>query len=226
MTVIRAAGAQIQGKRMRQEDAWHLDAFSETELFAIVADGLGGHPAGDTASREAVAEMTRAFLEARAAGADSPRDWLKDSVLGADRHLRVLAREAPELYGMATTLVSLYVRKQEFWAASVGDSYLLLRRGEQLIVLNELHAEGGGVTSCVGFNLTRVDLADRLLVEPGDRYVLASDGITTLDAEEIGALLGAAPDPDTAARALLAAVEDSAQPHQDNVTVIVIFADA
>lgn len=225
MTTLRAAGAQIQGRRMRQEDAWRLDPLGAGEVLAIVADGLGGHPAGDTASREAVAELARVFLEARAGGAGTPRDWLKDGVLGADRHVRTLARTRPELHGMATTLVALFVRDREFWAASVGDSYLLLRRGEQLIVLNELHSEGGGVTSCVGYNLSRVDLADCLLVEPGDRFVLASDGITTLDAEEIGALVAKAADPEAAAGALLAAVEDSALPHQDNVTIVAIFAN-
>lgn len=226
MTSLRAAGAQIQGTRMRQEDAWRLEVFGQAELLAIVADGLGGHPAGDTASREAVAELARIFVAARAGGGAAPRDWLKDGVIGADRHVRALAQATPELWGMATTLVALYARGHEFWAASVGDSYLLLRRQGRLIALNELHAEGGGVTSCVGFNLTRVDLADRLLVEAGDRFVLASDGIATLDAEEIAALLEEGADPADAARALLAAVEESALPNQDNATVIVVFADA
>lgn len=226
MTALRAAGAQIQGRRMRQEDAWRVDTLGAGEILAIVADGLGGHPAGDTASREAVGELARLFLEARAAGSGTPRDWLKDGVLGADRHVRTLARTRPELYGMATTLVALFVRGREFWAASVGDSYLMLHRAQRLIVLNELHAENGGVTSCVGFNLTRVDLADCLLVEPGDRFVLASDGIATLEAEEIGALIGAAVDPDGAAGALLAAIEESALPHQDNASVVAVFAGA
>jgi len=87
-----------------------------------------------------------------------------------------------------------------------------------------LHTEGGGVTSCLGFNLSRVDLADRLLVEPGDRYLLASDGIATLDSDEIAGLLGAAPDPESAIGELLAAIEASALPNQDNVTIVAAFA--
>lgn len=222
---MKAAGAQIQGTRMRQEDAWSLERWGAGELLAIVADGLGGHPAGNVASREAVAEFRRVFAEHRAAtGAGTPRDWLKEGVLAADLQLRALQRADADLHGMATTLVALYARGGEFWAASVGDSYLLLRRGGQLLVLNELHAEGGGVTSCIGFHLSRVDLADRLAVEPGDRFLLASDGVASLDAEEISVLLGAAADPEAAVRDVLHAIEECALPNQDNVTLVAVLA--
>lgn len=221
---MKAAGGQIQGTRMRQEDCWSLERLDDGAMLAVVADGLGGHPGGDIASREGVAEVKRAFLEQRAAAEAQPREWLKQAVMAADQHLRSLQRADAELHGMATTLVALYLRAGEFWAASVGDSYLLLQRRGQLLVLNELHAEGGGVTSCVGFHLSRVDLADRLAVEPGDRFLLASDGIATLEAGEIGALLGAAPDPEGAVRDVLRAVEDAALPNQDNVTLVSVFA--
>lgn len=220
---MNAAGGQIQGTRMRQEDAWVVERCGDGELLAIVADGLGGHPAGDVASREAVAEIKRAFLELREAAQATPREWLKDAVLAADTQLRAMQRRNPELHGMATTLVALYLRDREFWAASVGDSYLLLLRQGQLLVLNELHAEGGGVTSCLGFHLSRVDLADRLAVEAGDRFLLASDGVATLDADEIGALLGAATGPDGVIREVLGAIEESALPNQDNVTLVAVF---
>jgi len=221
---LKAAGAQMQGTRMRQEDALRIERFGDGELLAIVADGLGGHPGGDVASTEGVAEFGREFLRRRLAAEPSPRDWLKHALLGAHAHLRALQRRDPALDGMATTLVALYLHGSEFWAASVGDSYLLLHRQGRLIVLNELHTEGGGVTSCLGFNLSRVDLADRLLVEPGDRYLLASDGIATLDSDEIAGLLGAAPDPESAIGELLAAIEASALPNQDNVTIVAAFA--
>lgn len=221
---MKGAGGQIQGRRMRQEDAWRLELLGDGELLAIVADGLGGHPSGDIASREGIVELQREFLARRAQPEALPREWLKHSILAADSHLRAMQRRDPELEGMATTMVALYARATEFWAASVGDSYLLLRRRGQLIVMNELHAEGGGVTSCVGFHLSRVDLADRLLVEPGDRFLLASDGIATLDSDEISGLLGGAPDPESAVSHLLHAIEDSASPSQDNATVIAVFA--
>lgn len=224
MSTLETSGAQIQGARMRQEDAWCVERFAPDEVLTIVADGLGGHPAGDVASSEAVKEISRLFGEGRRSGEAEPRDWLKVALMGADQALHAMQRRNPEMHGMATTVVALYARGHEFWAASVGDSYLLLRRQGKLMVLNELHAEGGGVTSCVGFNLSRLDLADRLLVEKGDRFLLASDGIAALDSDEISALLGNAADAPGATRDVLSAIEDARLPHQDNATVVALFA--
>ena len=220
-----AAGGQIQGARRRQEDSWRIARFADSEVLAVVCDGLGGHPAGDVASREGVKEICAHFTEQRRrAETAEPREWLKFSVKQADLALKSLQHRHENLFGMATTLVALYRRGSEFWAASVGDSYLLLWRQNQLIVLNQLHSEGGGVTSCLGFNLTQIDVADRLLVEPGDRYLLASDGISVLDPQEIGGLLGTAADAPGAVKALLGAIEEAALPTQDNATVIAVFA--
>lgn len=219
---LKAAGGQIKGERRRQEDAWRVERFGDDEVLALVADGLGGHPAGDVASHEAVREFVAQFTARRARGTGTPREWLKDSTVATDACLRDLSREKRNLREMGTTLVALFVRGGEFWAASVGDSYLLLLRDRRLTRLNELHAESGGVTSCVGFNLTRVDLADKLAVVPGDRFLLASDGIVTLDDDEVLNLLGDA-DPDVAVRDMLQAVEQAALPSQDNATVVALL---
>ena len=221
---ILAAGRQIQGKRRRQEDAWGLARYGETEVLALVADGLGGHPAGDVASREAVREFREQFDKRLMRGDGTPRQWLQESTLATHNALLDMTRADRKLREMATTLVALYARGLEFWAVSVGDSYLLLRRNGQLIRLNELHAEGGGVTSCLGFNLSRVDVADTLAVLPGDRFLLASDGVVALDDEEVSTLLGNAPDAESAVHDLLAAVEQAALPTQDNATVVALLA--
>lgn len=220
---MRAAGGQIQGARRRQEDAWHIERYGDHEVLAIVADGLGGHPAGDVASREAVREFVEQFAARRARGTQTPRQWLQDSVIATDACLQDMARQKRNLREMATTLVVLFLRGAEFWAASVGDSYLLLLRDSQLMRLNELHAEGGGVTSCVGFNLARVDIADTLPSVAGDRFLLASDGIVTLDDDEVTAFLSGPQDPGTAVHDLLAAVEHAEAPGQDNATVVTVF---
>lgn len=220
---LRAAGGQIQGARRRQEDAWAIERYGDDEVLAVVADGLGGHPAGDVASREAVREFVDQFTERRRRGTATPKQWLQDSTLGADAHLQDLSRKKRELREMATTLVALYVRGGEFWAVSVGDSYLLLLRGGKLMRLNELHSEAGGVTSCLGFNLARVDIADTLPAATGDRFLLASDGVITLDDDEVSALLDSQGGADAAVSGLLKAVEVTALPGQDNVTVVALL---
>jgi serine/threonine protein phosphatase PrpC len=221
---VQAAGGQIQGRRRRQEDAWALERYGDDEVLALVADGLGGHPAGDVASREGVREFVKQFADRRARGTATPRQWLQDSTLATHGVLVEMTRTDRKLREMATTLVVLYVRGAQFWAVSVGDSYLLLRRRGKLVRLNELHSEAGGVTSCLGFNLSRVDIADGLAVEAGDRFLIASDGIVTLDEAEVTGLLGAAPDADAAARDLLDAVDKADLPTQDNTTVVAVFA--
>lgn len=218
-----AAGGQIQGARRRQEDAWRIDTWTPEEMLGIVADGLGGHPAGDIASTLGVAAFGRRFAGAREDGEGTPADWLRNAMKAADLELRARVREEPALRGMATTLVALYLRETGFWAASVGDSYLLLLREGRLMRLNELHAEAGGVTSCVGFNLSRVDVADTLAVHPGDRFLLASDGIVVLDDAEVAEFLGR-DDAQAAVRGMLAAVEQAQLPNQDNATVVAVLA--
>jgi serine/threonine protein phosphatase PrpC len=220
---LAAGGGQVQGTRKRQEDAWGLERYGESEVLALVADGLGGHPAGDVASREAVREFVEQFGARRARGTATPRQWLQDATLATHGALLGMARTQRRLREMATTLVALYVRGAEFWAVSVGDSYLLLLRGDRLVRLNELHAEAGGLTSCLGFNLARVDVADALAVQPGDRFLLASDGILALDDDEIAGFLGEG-DAAAAVGALLAAVEQADLPGQDNATAVAVLA--
>ena len=224
MSALRAAAGQVQGTRRRQEDAFGVERYGEREVLALVADGLGGHPAGDVASREAVREFVEQFAARRALATAAPRQWLQESTLATHASLRQMARAKRELREMATTLVALYVRDAEFWAVSVGDSYLLMLREGRLMRLNDLHSESGGVTSCMGFNLARVDIADRLAVMPGDRFLLASDGIITLDDAEVTGFLSGGADADAVVRDLLDAVEQAQLPNQDNATVVALLA--
>jgi PPM family protein phosphatase len=223
MSALDAAGGQVQGKRRRQEDAWALERYGDDEVLALVADGLGGHPAGDVASREAALEFVRQFGERRARGTGAPRQWLQDSTLATHAKLLEMTRTDRKLREMATTLVVLYVRAGQFWAVSVGDSYLLMLREGRLMRLNELHTESGGVTSCLGFNLARVDIADGIALAPGDRLLLASDGVVTLDDAEVKSFLANAARAEDAVRDLLAAVDHAALPTQDNVTLVALI---
>lgn len=221
---MNAAAGQIQGARRRQEDAWRIDRWGPRELLAIVADGLGGHPGGDIASTLAVAAFGEHFAAARDQAQGAAADWLGGALRTAHQALRSRQRTEPALRGMATTLVALYLREDRYWCISVGDSYLLRLRQSHIACLNELHSEMGGVTSCVGYNLAHIDLIEARAIEPGDRFLLASDGIATLNADALAASFGAAPDPDAAVTTLLRAVEDASIATQDNVTLVAAFA--
>lgn len=223
MNKLDIAGGQIQGQRTDQEDAWQLERFGAHECLAALADGLGGHPAGDVASHAAVREFVAHVTAQRKGATTAVRKWLEDGVIHADEHLREMQVQDPKLDGMATTFVGAYLRGRDLSVVAVGDSYALLMRDGALTRLNKLHSEGGGVTSCVGFNLASIDLADKLLLNPGDRLLLASDGIVTLAEDEISAMLQQSLDARAAVHNLLRAVEEAQVPHQDNATVVALF---
>jgi protein phosphatase len=215
------AGGQIQGARRRQEDAFAIEELADGARLVLVADGLGGLPAGDVASREASQEFVRVFREQARGGHGSGRDWLRHAVGEAHDHLHRRQSAAEELMGMSTTLVAVYARNGgDACALSVGDSYLMLLRNGMLYVLNDLHRAGSGLTSCLGAQLREIWAHDALKVERGDRFLLATDGITTLSEATIKQWLAGGKDSRAVVRGLLHAIEDAGEAHQDNATLV------
>lgn len=220
---METAGGQIQGARRRQEDAFAIERIGKDAVLALVTDGLGGLPAGHIASREATDEFVRVFREQAAARANAPDQWLHASLVAADRHLHRMQDEAPVLRGMSTTLVALFCRADEAWAISVGDSYLMLLRNGMLYVMNELHRAGNAVTSCLGMQLAQIHALSPIPISAGDRFLLATDGITTLGEASIKQCLASAADARQAAQTLLRSIEQAGAAHQDNATVVAIL---
>jgi serine/threonine protein phosphatase PrpC len=217
------AGGQIQGARRRQEDAFAIETLGGGARLVLVADGLGGLPSGDVASHEASDEFVRVVREQAEAGRGTAADWLRHAVTEADGHLHRRQAAQPELAGMSTTLVALYARDNEACAVSVGDSYLMLLRNGMLYVLNDLHREGTGLTSCLGAQLRLIWKLDALKLEHGDRIVLATDGITTLSEATIKERVAAAASAQQAVDGLLGAIEEAVATHQDNATIVALL---
>lgn len=219
---LDAAGGQIQGARSRQEDYWATEAVIGGQLV-VVADGLGGHPAGNVASREAVTRMLKLLREDLDPYRASAEALLYSAVRIVHRQLQEMQLRDPELHGMATTLIAVFSADDRSAFVNVGDSLFWRLRNGELTQLNTRHTQDGGVTSCVGFRLAELE-AEPLEIETGDRFLISSDGILSLKEDTIAELLGSAFDPLTAVDALLTAVEMVAHPHQDNCTVAVLFA--
>ena len=217
------AGGQIQGARRRQEDAFAIEELAGGARLVLVADGLGGLPAGDVASREASQEFVRVFRAGAGSGKGSAPEWMRHALGEADAHLHRHQSGAPELMGMSTTIVALRAQGDEACALSVGDSYLMLLRNDMLYVLNDLHREGTGLTSCLGAQLRLIWKLDALKLERGDRIVLATDGITTLGEATIKERVASAATAQAAVGALLTAIEDAMAMHQDNATVVAML---
>ncbi|HOV78508.1 MAG TPA: Stp1/IreP family PP2C-type Ser/Thr phosphatase [Bacillota bacterium] len=211
----------------------------ENGLFAV-ADGMGGHRAGEVASRVAL-QILEDELSERLNRGEKPERALVESVLEANRRIYDLAGQSPGLVGMGTTVTACLNRKDEVFVAQVGDSRAYLLRGNTIEKLTEDHSlvqemvKNGGITEEQAFDhphrnvLTRalgtvpsleVDLY-QVKVNAGDLILLCTDGLTMyLRQEDIISTVNASPDPDTAVRALLEKALRAGG--ADNVTVILV----
>jgi serine/threonine protein phosphatase PrpC len=118
---LRTVARSITGpRRSRNEDAVLVDESGGWHLL-VVADGMGGHRAGDVASEEASDTFATAVGRRLSNGA-APESALPDAVDRAHEHLRELERENPGYEGMGTTLVAALYHEGTAWVVNVGDS--------------------------------------------------------------------------------------------------------
>lgn len=232
-----AVGASTDVGRVR---ALNEDAFLNGDRVWVVADGMGGHAAGDVASRLAVESLRE--LD----GVDELRPALVNAAVARAnaavvRHGMVHV-EARGLGTTVTGLAEVTVGGVAHWAVfNVGDSRVYRYAGGELHRATVDHSEveellAAGliepaearehparhiITRSVGMRpAPAVDLWV-LPQTPGERFLLCSDGLTSeLDDDQIAAVLAAHPDAGEAAEALIAAV--LATPARDNVTVLVV----
>lgn len=198
--------------RKRNEDA--LLARPERGVLAV-ADGLGGHPAGDVASMTAISSLDQASLT----GESSEQD-LRTAVQAAHQAVQAAADEEPGRLGMGTTVVVAVLVDGSARILHVGDSraYLLEPAGK-LRGLTEDHGLNGYLTQALG--LDRAVEPDVVDVEcpPGSRLLLCTDGLTNMvDDPAIADLLGAGDAQEACDRLVEAALANGGI---DNVTVVV-----
>lgn len=241
------AGAQIDGARDYQEDAFlitHLtDAKGNPSALIIVADGMGGHAAGNVASNMAVQAFNKHVSSNYPA--DNPADILHECVIRANNSIKETIAETPALAGMGCTMVAAILEDGKLWWASVGDSHLYLLRNKELIKKNADHSYGGFLdrmeaagtpvepeqglarnmlmSAVTGDEINEIDVSDEpFQLQQGDRVILCSDGMDTLSAGKIIQFCDWSETPKECTEALLGAVEDAAMPKQDNTTVVVV----
>lgn len=242
------AGSQIDGARDYQEDAFlvtHLgDSDSDTSgSLVIVADGMGGHAAGNVASNMAVQTFNRHI--SKSFPNEDISNVLYEAVLQANGSITATVAETAALKGMGCTLVACVLEQSQLRWVSVGDSHLYLIRNGELSKKNADHSYGGFLDRMAeagtpiepeaGFSrnmlmsaLTGEDIAEidcppeALALESGDRVILCSDGVDTLTHEQILETCAANATAKECTEALLQAVTDAGAPRQDNTTVICI----
>jgi serine/threonine protein phosphatase PrpC len=204
----------------------------------VVADGMGGHAAGDVASSIAIGEMVS--LDGENPGAAGALDKLAESLRTANNELRAAMQRQPELQGMGTTVTALLRTGNKIAVAHIGDSRAYLLRDGTLTQITHDHSfvqsliDEGRITEEEAEGHPQRSLVTRVLTgqqhdEPdlamrearvGDRYLLCSDGLSGFVArdtiEEI--LVQAQPPGETADRLVELAMRAGAP---DNVTCII-----
>jgi PPM family protein phosphatase len=200
-----------------------------------VADGMGGHAAGDVASKIVIAALEP--LDDDAPSGDMLQA-MRHAVFEGSEHLREYIRESPQLEGMGTTLTAILFAGGRLALCHVGDSRAYLVRDGQMSQIThddtfvQTLIDDGRITAEEANSHPQRSLLLRALngqeVEPdlsmrearaGDRYLLCSDGLSGVVSEETLAEALKDPDPETTADRLIELALRSGGP--DNVTVIV-----
>lgn len=207
----------------------------------IVADGMGGHRGGATASRLAAETVKAQFLGSETS--DIPTA-LRESLTRANARIFSEAQSNPELRGMGTTTSVLALRGEQGWLAHVGDSRIYLVRNDEIRQLTEDHSlvatmvREGLLTSAEAETHPRrnvlqrsmgvseeveVDVSGPIELQDGDVFILCSDGLHGLVKEAELKEIARKPIEAAADEFLRKALERGAP---DNVTVIVARVEA
>lgn len=123
--------------RKNNEDAYLV--LKEAGLLAV-ADGMGGHLAGEVAARTALAQLAESAGEIGRLEAGSRGEWLLRTLTEANRAVYESSSANPEMRGMGTTLTALLIQRQEAVIGHVGDSRAYLWRSGELIPLTDDHS--------------------------------------------------------------------------------------
>jgi protein phosphatase len=227
-----AARSEIGKVRRNNEDA----GYAATDLL-VVADGMGGHEAGELASAATVAAVVAAA--SNSVGADEVLNQLAEAVITSGEYIADVVSGDRDLAGMGTTMTVVALREDRIAMAHVGDSRAYVYRDGALQQMTKDHTfvqtlvDSGEITleqaavhprrnlmmrAIDGIHAVEVDLSVRETRE-GDRYLLCSDGLCgVIDANTIAECL-AQEDLTQAVTLLIDSAMAAGAP--DNITVVV-----
>ena len=242
-----------QGARDYQEDAITADFPVGAEAgFVVLADGMGGHAAGDVASKivltEVYSELKFQYADVQAFERRAP-EILRNVAEFANQTLRDHADNHPETEGMGATLVVPALVENRLWWISIGDSPLYLLRNGRLTRLNEDHSMAPQIDFMVksglmdpvvaanhpdrnclisvlmGTRIPKIDCPTRPYeLQAGDIVVCASDGLQFLTDTQIEKVLTKYRKSRSTeiAERLLEEIHRLDDPDQDNISFTVI----
>jgi protein phosphatase len=239
-THLEIGSATDVGKRRdHNEDAFVTFQTEDGGQVLVVADGMGGHLAGEVASEMAIEILQRELTRP----SDDPSMALKAAIELANQEIWDEAARDPEKTGMGSTIVAAIVLNNQAYLANAGDSPSYLVRDGQTEQITHDHGlvaeqvEAGIITEedaahhpyrhiltrCLGAEATvEVETYPPRELQPGDVLVLCSDGLTEHVSKREVAALTTAPDPLVVAQGLIDVANQRGG--HDNITVVVARA--
>ena len=240
MQLAVGARSDVGMVRSGNEDNFFAEADDKRGVF-VVADGMGGHAAGEVASEMAVQIVSRYLLALEHVRDESAAERMAQSLRDANHAIYERMLAEVDKQGMGTTASCLVLSESQYLIGQVGDSRIyLLRDGALRQVTKDhsyvqeqvdaglltpeqarYHPYSNVITRCVGANESvDVDLY-RGEVLPGDVFLVASDGLTGMvDDRRLQQILLARSSPGRIVDALIA--EANGRGGLDNITAIVI----
>lgn len=231
-----------QGKRRNSNQDYTATFVNQKgKLLALLADGMGGHQAGDIASRQAVQEIGEKWESSEIENSEKAVQWFIQQIQAANHRIFEKGQSEMTLSGMGTTLEAVTILGEQVALAHVGDSRIYLARGSQLLPLTEDHSlvnellKSGEITKEMAANHPRKNIITRSLgmpgnlevdvaihhTQPGDRLLICSDGLTNMLPEDlIGQILFEATSLEEASQQLIDAA--NLQGGLDNITVLLM----
>ncbi len=231
--------------KVREINQDYLATHPAHGLF-IVADGMGGHLAGEKASQGAVEAITRSLSAEAIAEADGTLiDLIQEALQVANREIVQASLQDSSMRGMGTTATLAVTVSDKVYVGHIGDSRAYHIRGEEINQITEDHsvvaqllraraitpAEAqrhpyrNVITRCLGMQM-EVE-ADTFEVDwiPGDQILLCSDGLSGLVSdEEMGQIANESPEPQEACDRLVALAMERGG--YDNITVVILTKES
>jgi protein phosphatase len=228
-----AARSDVGMVRSENQDS----GYAGPRLLAM-ADGMGGHAGGDIASSTVIGALVD--LDGEALGSSEASTALLQRISAANDELAEMAKAEPRLQGMGTTLIAILRSHNKLVLAHIGDSRAFLARDGKLTQITKDHSfvqslvDEGRITADEAIGHPQRSLVTRVLTgqdddEPdvtvreariGDRYLIASDGLTDYVASDtIAELVLAGQAPGTTADRLVELALKAGAP--DNVTIVI-----
>jgi protein phosphatase len=243
---VRWASVSITGDyRENNEDRCLADPDGR---YFLVADGMGGQCAGEKASEMAIELISRkleALIDFDRNDSQKVAAAIDSAVGHANGEIMALSELDSEYHNMGTTIALLVKAGDKFCVAGIGDSRVYLLRAGQMQKLTKDHSltdallEAGTITEEEAARHRYRNVLYRYLgtkeggtgakpqpvdVQPGDRFLLCSDGATDgLSDDDLGKLLAGGDDPQQAAQSIVKAAQEAGS--RDNITCQTVFVD-